>query len=540
MQCSVQVNEGNNVPHYKERRNGVMRSHRIAHRISRRDLLKLGVGASSALWLKPNSSAAAPKRGGTFTVARQMRLIEFNPLNLIGGMYPLLQAIWSTLLHYDAKLNPQPELAEAWDLSSDGKIMTFKLRRGVKFHSGREFTSEDVKHSVAFSQTDERATMRPMYQMIKQVETPDRYTVIFRFDKLYAGIFDVLDTLYIIDKETIEDRRKTAIGTGPFRVDKYIPNDRVEMVAFQDYWEKGKPYLDKYVVRDIPDVATLTINLEAGAVDCIFWLSNVDLARLKRGGGKFIADLGAPGSGKYNIGINCKVEPFTNKKVRQAIAWSIDRARFCKTYLQGLWEPSCLMWPEHSWAYFTDLEGKIGFDLDKARSLLKEAGLEKGFETEIAASNSYIPGTPELALILQADLKKIGINVRVLDLEAAAFQSRTTIKRDIVLVSSSYGRAGRDPGSMVTGARAWFTEQEAGWTHFESATYEKLRQDLQSTLDRQKRQAICRQIQELVLDECFTIPVAPTQRPWAYASYVKDFSYTLDDSPNVASIWLDK
>jgi peptide/nickel transport system substrate-binding protein len=469
-----------------------------------------------------------------------MPLLEFNPLSLNGGTYPVLQAIWSTLVHYDANLTPQPELAEAWDFSSDFKTLTLKLRQGVRFHSGREFTSEDVKHSVAFGQTNERAIMRTMYQMIKRVETPDRYTAVFRFDTVYAGIFDVLDTLYIIDKDTIEDRKKTGIGTGPFKVERYIPNDRLEMVAFKDYWERGKPYLDKYVVREIPDIASLTINLEAGAVDCIFWLSRVDLARLKQGGGKFIADLGASGAGKYDIGINCRVEPFTNKKVRQAIAWSIDRARFCKTYLQGLWEPSCLMWPPHSWAYFKDLEGKIGFDLDKARSLLKEAGLEKGFQTEIAASAAAVPGSPELALILQADLKKIGVEAKVVDLEAAVYQSRTQTKRDIVLVSHSYGRAGRDPGSMVTGAKSWYTEQEAGWTRFESAAYEKLRLDLQSTLDRQKRQGICRQIQELVLDECFSIPVAPAQRPWAYASYVKDFSYTLDDSPNVANIWLDR
>jgi len=521
--------------------------------LGRRDFLKAGAAGASLGLLQaygpgglsvPTPASAGTtsiKRGGTFTFATTASIQEFNPLMLIPGQYSFFRALYNTLAHYDAQLKPQPELAERWDFSADGKALTLRLRQGVKFHSGREFTSADVKHSVEFGQTNEKVTMRTLYRAIKQVETPDKYTAVLKFDSVTPGVYDILDTLYIIDKETIGDRSRIAIGTGPFRLDKYIPNDRAEFVAFKDYWEVGKPYLDRYVMRVIPDLSALALNLESGAIDCAWQISYMDAARLQGMGGKYVSDSGAAGFGFFDVAINVTAEPFQNKKVRQAIAWSIDRERFCKTVMRGLGQPTCLMWPSYSWAYFKDLEGTIGYDLDKARALLKEAGLEKGFQTEILTASKRMVGYGEMAQILQADLRKIGINARVLDVEPALYDNRTLVKGDIVMMIHTYGRAGRDPGSLVTGARAWTNGwKEGNWTHFESAEWERWRKELTSTLDLERRKAAARKLQEIALDECFTIPVAPALRVFAYAGYVKGFTYDPDNSPRVGEIWLDK
>jgi len=122
--------------------------------------------------------------------------------------------------------------------------------------------------------------------------------------------------------------------------------------------------------------------------------------------------------------------------------------------LQGMIEPSCLMWPKTSWAYFPDLEGKIGYDLDKARFLLKEAGMEKGFDVELMTSSSRAYGYGELAQMLQADLKKIGVNAKVSDLAPAHYDARMN-KGDIQIAAHTYGTVNRDPGSLVTAAKAW-------------------------------------------------------------------------------------
>ena len=481
---------------------------------------------------------AGPKRGGTFTLAKTGAQLDFNPLRLMPAHHAFTRALFNTLTRYGAQLKPQPELAESWNVSPDGSTITLKLRQGVKFHSGREFTADDVKFSLQFGQTNEDVTMRPSFRAIKQLETPDKYTVVFGFGVAYPAMFDVLDTLYIVDKETFEDRAKTAIGTGPFKLDKYIPNDRLELSAFKDYWDKGKPYVDKYVVRDIPDVTALAVNLETGAVDCVWQINYRDLVRLSESGGKFATDNGAKGADMFDFAINTKAEPLTNKKVRQAIAWSIDRERFAKAILVGLAQPTCLLWPRHSWAYFPDLEGKIGYDLDKAKALLKEAGLEKGFDTEIQTSSKNF-GFLEIAQIVQADLKKVGVNAKVVDLEQAQFQTRLQNKQ-IVMSIHSYGRTGRDPGSTMTGAKAWYNDAEGSWTRFESQEWDKLRQELNATVDLEKRKVTARKLQEMALDECFTLPMAPNQRAWAFGSYVKGFDYNLDYAPFVDGVWLDK
>ena len=485
------------------------------------------------------TQAAGPKRGGTFTLATVAAITEFNVYHPVTGQAPLDHALHNSLVHYDARLQLQPELAEKWDISADGKTVTLKLREGVKFHSGREFTSDDVKASVEFASTDLQSTMISMYKLIKQVETPSKYVAVFKFDALYAGLYDLLDMLWVIDKDTIADRAKSVVGTGPFKLDKYLPNDRIEMVAFKDYWEKGKPYVDRYVCRVIPDAAALTINLESGAVDCISGTSYVDAVRLRGAGGKYVVDMGPPGASIYDIGINVTIPPFDDKRVRQAVAWSVDRARFCRTTLQGLSEPTCLMWPKHSWAYFPDLQGKIGYDLDKAKALLAAAKVGE-FETELLTSTKRAFGYGDLAQLLQADLKKIGINAKLADVDVAVYNTRTLTKFDEIIMAHTYGRANRDPGTLVTGAKAWTNLKEGNWTHWDNAEWDRLRTELNGTLDQEKRKVTARKLQEMALDECFTIPVATQPQVSVYASYVKGFTYTMMNEPFVGDVWLDK
>ncbi|MHB1134143.1 MAG: ABC transporter substrate-binding protein [Chloroflexota bacterium] len=486
-----------------------------------------------------STQQAGPKRGGTFTVARTATLQDFDPLRGGSGTYPMQRGLYNSLLHYDAQLTPQPELAEKWDFSADGKTLTLKLRQGVKFHSGREFTADDVKFSAEYGAKAQHAPMLQSYLTIKGIETPDKYTIVFKFDTVNPSIFDLLDVFWILDKDAVGGLASGEAGTGPFKLDKYVPNDRIEMVAFKDYWDKGKPYVDRLVVRQVPDAVTLAINLESSAVDCIWQANYGDLVRLGAAGGKYAVDPGARGSQMHNIALNVKFGPLQNKKVRQAIAWSIDRSRFCKTTLQGLVEPTALIWPPHSWAYAKDLEGKIGYDLDKAKALLKEGGAEGGFEAELLTSTKESTSFGELATMLQSDLKKIGINVKVTDTDSALYNSRLT-KGDIQMAVHQYGRANRDPGTTLTGAKSWYMEKDGGWTHYESDEWVRVRNEMQSTMDRAKRQAAARRIQEMALDECFTNVVAETPGPWARASYVKGLAYDFNNAPFTGDVWLDK
>lgn len=484
------------------------------------------------------TKTAGPKRGGTLTVGRVDTFNTFNPLE--ARFQRIRRTMFNTLAHYDEGLNLQPELAEKFDFSADGKTVSFKLRQGVKYHSGREFTSADVRFTWEYATTNERVTQRPLYQTVKEVDTPDKYSVVFHLDASNASIMDFIDTLQMLDKETVQDNSKTGVGTGPFKLDTFVPNDRIELVPFKDYWDKGKPYIDRLVVRQIPDLAALAINLEADAIDLAYSISYVDGARLRDStGGKFTLDMGAKGQSIFDIGINCKQAPFTDRRVRQAVAWSIDRDRFARTALQGMGTPTCLIWPPHSWAYFKDLQGKIGYDLDKAKALLAEAGVGGGFDTEMLTSSKRGSGYGELAQILQADLKKIGVNAKIADLEPAQYDTRAN-KGEITLLVHSYGRANRVPSTALNASTSWKNEKEGGWTHYESAEYDKLRSDLQATIDRNKAMVIARQVQELVLTDCFTLPVSEAPIISVYRNYIRGLWYDMENSPFLGDAWLDK
>jgi peptide/nickel transport system substrate-binding protein len=512
--------------------------------LSRRSFLQMGA-ASAGIFLVDASRpaplrAATPKRGGTFTLARTQGLTSFNPFNLASpGTWAVERPIHSTLAYYDLNLKAIPDLAESWTIPPDGKSVTVKLRQGVKFHNGKEFTSEDVRFSCQFASTDPSVFMITLFKIIESVDTPDKYTAKINFKQLVPAPMDILDQLWMIDKDAVKDFPSKPNGTGPYKLETYVPNDRAELVPHKDYFIKGKQYVDRYIAKQIPDTASLSINLESGAIDCMWRASVLDAARLKPESAKYVTSMGAPGQGMYDIALNVKWGPFQNKKVRQAIAWAVDRERFTRTAMKGLIEPTCLMWPKHTWAYFPDMEKSVWFNLDKARALLKEGGYDKGFDVEILSSTSRVYGFKELAEILQADLKQIGINAKITDAETAVYNRRMNAG-DMQIMVHNYGRSNRDPGTMVTAAKAWYVDKEGGWSHYESAEYEKIRDELQSTTDPEKRRVTARKIQEMMLDESFTIVVAPQPTAWVWRTYVKDLRYDLENSPFVHELWLDK
>ncbi|MHB1414114.1 MAG: ABC transporter substrate-binding protein [Chloroflexota bacterium] len=472
-------------------------------------------------------------------MARSATIKDFNGVNHFMGHYAYIRSLYDTLIRLDENGEPQPELAESWQFSPDGLAMTLKLRQGVKFHSGNDFTSEDFKASWEFAKDPKTASqLRVLFSLIADVKTPDKYTVELNFEKPNPLVFDALDTLCAFDKTGIANLAKSDAGAGPFTIKSYTPNGDLQLERFAQYWRQDRPYVDEYVIRMIPDASALVLNLESNAVDAVWAPALHEVERLKTAPG-YVADVGAFGSNMYHIEVNVRQGPLSNKKVRQAINHAIDRQRFCTTIMRGTSEPTCLMWPKGSWGYFSDLEGRYPYDLDKAKALLAEAGYADGFGTTIQASSQVNFAQGGLAQILQADLAKIGIKAKIDDIESALYNSKH-LKGDFELRVHNYGRANRDPGSMLAGARVFVPASEEGPIGFESADFLKWRDEAASTLDKEKRKALYRQIQELFLDESFSMPVAPQQNYWLYRDYVKDLKFTRENSPFVGDLWLDK
>jgi peptide/nickel transport system substrate-binding protein len=272
-------------------------------------------------------------------------------------------------------------------------------------------------------------------------------------ERPYAAIFDALDGIYIVDRETAEPAfPQRGVGTGPFKQGPRVPGDFARFDRFDDYW-------------------------------------------------------------------------------------AVDRKRFVDVVLRGIVEPTSIPYPRASLAYDGELANKFQKDLSRAKDLLAQAGHPRGFEATIMTSRKRNPGMVELAQILQADLRTIGVNFKIEDLEPTVYDKRF-VAGEFEIAVHTFGRANKDPATLFGGAIVWYTDPKRNPSRFQSERYAKLVAEAATTLDRAKRRDIYREITLLIQDECFTIPIAEPPRVWALQRHVQDFAYSPDNTPLWHRIWL--
>lgn len=341
-------------------------------------------------------ASAEPQRGGTLvmTTTPEPALIT-NALSSAPTTAELATKIFDGLLEYDANINPQPSLAESWTVSPDGMTITFKLRHDVLWHDGKPFTSADVQFSLMEVVKNYHPRGQGNLGPLTAIETPDDYTAIFRLSHPYPPMMKGLSSLEspIVPKHIYagtDFRNNPAvnkpIGTGPFKFSKWEKGSYIELERNENYWRKGKPYLDRIIVRFIADGATRAAAVESGEVDVATFgtINPVEMRRLEtlpnitiaKGGYEAIAPV-------MMLELNCKMPPLDDKRVREAIAYAIDRNFITKNIWYGFGKPA--VGPISSFVKgsgaFTD-QGIRKFDvkdrLDIANRLLDEAGLKRG------------------------------------------------------------------------------------------------------------------------------------------------------------------
>jgi peptide/nickel transport system substrate-binding protein len=419
--------------------------------------------------------------------------------------------IYNTLTLYDGKLQPQPELAESWDLSSDARQMKLNLRKGVKFHNGREFTADDVKWNILRVRDPKAATSQLAGQSnwITDIQTPDKYTVVLKFDAPRPAVFDMFEFLNILDPETMEgpDANRKAIGTGPFKFAEWIPGDQFRIVKNKDYWRTGRPYLDEVVYKIIGDTQTLMVQVESGNLDVNPSPTVQDAQRLLKDQ-KFTVITNNESGGFHYVALNVKMPPLDNKKVRQALSYAIDRKRFVDTALLGTAQPRALPWPATSPAYDKAKADSFAFNLDKAASMLKEAGASNLDFDFVYIANSAPAAA--LAQILQADLAKIGVKLQAKGVEAAVQQDMTGKVTYRGMASNNSTFSMLDPSSLFTLSRPWRFDTNA--SGYQNEKYMQLTTALGTEPDPAKRKQLMSDINDFILDEAFVLVVstAPT------------------------------
>jgi len=281
--------------------------------VSRRQFLEAGlaVGATTLLGA-PLASAqtATPKRGGVLKLAVPSAARRLDPATHgANEEFIISQAIFNNLVRVDAKLSPQPELASDWKTSEDGKSWTFNLRRGVKFHHGRELTSKDVEFTIKRLLNPQTASMgRSLFGLVQNIETPTPYSVKFDLAEPYSDFPMMFGAVYarILPFDAAADVSKTPIGTGPFKMKEFVPADHVTMVRHTEYWEKDAagnqlPYVDEFRQLTIPEQAAQIAALTSGFIHILWEAPAPAVATLKADPNVRILETNSPGYHEITI-----------------------------------------------------------------------------------------------------------------------------------------------------------------------------------------------------------------------------------------------
>jgi peptide/nickel transport system substrate-binding protein len=465
---------------------------------------------------EPTEAPAEPEAeaGGVLRLVYTSDPRWFDPARQMGNFD--WGALYDSLLRYTPNMEVYPHLAESFDIIEDGKAISLKLREGVKFHSGREFTSDDVEWMISHIQEAESgALFRTFALSITEMEKPDKYSIILRTEQPDAGMIDLLGNLYICDRDYIDSIEREGHGTGPFEFVEFIPGDHITYKRNENYWGP-KPYLDQIEISIVGDEQAVVANLEAGAADLV-GVPLEEYARLKDDPAyKTVKMVG--GAGIRNVWLNMKREPFGDKLVRHAINHSIDRERYVRTILMGestpLWQPMA----DYHWAHFPELEGKFPFDLDTAQSLLEDAGLGDGFETTINTTSDA--GALGLAEIMQSDLAKIGVVAEINAMDGPTW-AQASDKSQFDINMHNYGRNNADPTLLFKGTVAWRPEQNP--SGIEDPEYLRLINEQAAVLDREQRKPLVKNLIEYLQDMSFVIPVCGNVSTYVYDTRIEGF-----------------
>ena len=461
----------------------------------------------------PAPAAAQPKIGGT------IRTGQVGDIANLDGHYSnqlssnTVQLAYDKLASYDLQLQPRAMLAESWDISDDLQTFKFNLRKGVTFHNGREFTSDDVKYNVQRVQDPNRAslvaTLGQQATWFVGVDTPDKYTAILRTDKPRPGVFDFLRNFNMVDKDTMEGpNAKTAInGTGPFKFVEWASGDHITMAKNPNYWQSGKPYIDQLRISILRDPQAMATQFDASSLDVMYAPALVDAIRLKQDPHSVVV-INTQGGSFFYVNINVTNPAFADKRVRQAMNYALDRNRIASTVLQGLvGGPIDLPWPQNSPAFDEAKNNAYPFDLDKAADLLNHAGVSR-MDTEITYSTSNFAGEyANTAQIYQADLAKIGVNTTLKPVDGPTFtQQGFSLAYGGLRIGAGGGSNVVDAASLLQGGNAY--NYANNFSGFKDDAYGKLVNEASSEPDTAKRKQLYLQLNDYLLDQSFTFAYA--------------------------------
>lgn len=384
----------------------------------------------------------------------------------------------------------RPALAEIWNVSKDKKTYTFKLRKGVRFHDGAEFDADDVLFSLNRARGEKSTNaQKALFKPIAKVVKKGKYTVAVTLKQVTGSfLFNMgWGDAVIVDPASADSNKSNPIGTGPFKFKRWIKGDRVEMVKNSDYW--GKPVkLRKAAIKIIPDPAAAMAALMAGDVDAFANFPAPEVLSQLETNPQLKVVIGNT-EGETILSTNNQKPPFDKLKVRQALAYAIDRQAIVDGAMFGYGTPIGTHFSPHHPAY-VDLTKKFAYNPAKAKKLLAEAGYPNGFDAVIKLPPpAYARRGGE---VVASQLRKVGIRLEIVPVEWAQWLDQVFRKRDYHLTIVSH----TEPMDIGIYARKDY------YFAYDSPKFQALIEKLNLTVDRDARFKIMADAQRLISADC--------------------------------------
>lgn len=489
------------------------------------------------------ANAIAQKRGGTLiTVVHPEPSTLASYLSTAATIGEIAPKIYEGLLEYDFDLNPKPELARSWTVSPDGKTITFKLQDNVRFHDGKPFTSADVKFTVMEVLRKVHPRGASTFKEVADIETPDPLTAVFKLNNPAPYMMPALsgNESPMLPKHLFEgtDIRNNPyankpVGTGPFKFVEWRKGQLIRLDRNTDYWKKGLPHLDRVVARFIPEASTRAAALENGEVHLAAFnaLPFVDVRRFRNMPGMTYTTRGYETLNPLlQLEINTTRPPFDNKKVRQAIAYAIDRQFIIDNIWFGLGKPATGPINSNLKRYYTadvrryDVPNRV----EIANKLLDEAGHPRGANgirfKIVHEIDPYGDHFRQLGQYMKQALGQIGIDVELREEDPAAWIKRVYTDYDFTLNQVFfYGL----PDPVLGVHRQYLCTQIrkgvpfVNSTHYCNPEIEKLAAQASVEINEKKRAELYKRFQQIIVDDAPLVFVSEVQFPTVYSNRFK-------------------
>jgi peptide/nickel transport system substrate-binding protein len=402
----------------------------------------------------------------------------------------VLYNVQECLVKVDAHGKIVPWLAERWH-TADNRNYTFFLKKGVRFHNGRELKAADVKFVIERAMNPETKHPYPQYYAaIGDIIVKDDYTITFSLKAPAANFLLNMarQGSVIYPREAVDALKSGPVGTGPFTVADWVRGDRIVLKRYGDYHVKGLPKLDQVTFRFIADPNAALAALKAGDIDAsLFGLGPEHVADVKKDG-RFEVTIGET-TNDVIMAMNNSRKPFTDVRVRRAITHAINKADVVKLAMFGMGRViGSNVDPLNP--YFVDHAGAMPYDPAKAKKLLAEAGFPDGFEAVLKVAPQYYY-TVRAGEVIVDQLAKVGVKVKIEQIEWGQWLSRVWKEADYDL-------------TIIGHAEAWDVANYANpkyYYRYDSAKFQELFKKSEITLDDKARREQYAQLQKMQVDD---------------------------------------